>query len=361
MTDLTPWLRLSRTRASAGRLNQLLVRYGSPEALFAQSAEAIARDVRIPLAAARRLLDPAHLPAVDEAERLDRLQVRVLFRGGSEYPALLEQTHEPPPLLYVRGRPLSNTVPTVAVVGTRRASSYGREVAEELSRDLASAGVVVVSGLAQGIDTHAHRGALSGQGVTWAVFGCGVDICYPGSNKPLMKQVVETGTVISEYPLGTPPDGWNFPRRNRIVSGLSLGVVVIEGAKGSGALLTAACAVDQNREVFAVPGRISDPLSWGPHSLLRDGARLVHTVDDILAELNLQTRASVAPPATPAPSLTADEAVLVGLLDANPKPMDDLVLESGLSAGQVSSCLTLLELRSVVRRLPGNNFVRARG
>lgn len=358
MTSLAPWIRLSKTGASARRLNALLVRFGSPEALFALSAADLAA-AGVPASAAERILDPAHVPGAPELARLEQLGIRILLRGSPEYPPLLEQIADPPPVLYVQGELPAPGEPAVAIVGSRRATAYGRGVAERLARELVAAGVVVVSGLARGIDTHAHRGTLVAGGRTLAVLGCGIDVPYPWENRDLARQVARQGALITEYPLGAGPDAWHFPSRNRVVSGLSLGTVVIEAGKTSGALITASCATDQNREVFAVPGRIDNSLSEGPHSLLRDGAKLVETVTDILEELRLTPGPDQPELPLAVPELNAEEARLFGLLTPQPKHIDDVILETDLPPAKVSATLMMLELKGVAVRSPGNYFARA--
>jgi len=223
------------------------------------------------------------------------------------------------------------------------------------------AGLTVVSGLARGLDTAAHYGALKGGGRTLACLGCGVDVVYPYENRGLAQQVVESGALLSEYPMNAPPDAWHFPTRNRIVSGLSLGVVVIEAPPKSGSLITVECALEQNREVFAVPGNVDNFRNRGAHALIKDGAKLVESVEDILAELrpgDVQRTLDLEVEAPPLPQLSPIEETLHQLLGADPKPIDDLILEAGLPASQVSSTLTMLEIKGVVRRLPGNAYVR---
>lgn len=352
------WVRLSKTGASARRLNSLLAQFGSPEALFARSPAQLAAEAGFSLEVAGRILDPRLVPQAGELEQLDSLGVRLLVREDAGYPRMLAEIADPPPLLYVLGELVEADACCVAVVGSRRATAYGRGAAERLSRELAAAGVTVVSGLALGIDAHAHRGSLAGGGRTLAVKGCGVDVPYPWANRELAAQIARSGALISEYPLGAAPDAWHFPSRNRIVSGLSLGVVVVEAGKTSGALITAACAVDQNREVFAVPGRIDSPLSDGPHALLRDGARLVQTVEDILEELRLG--AGPPQPELPLamPELSEEERTVLALLTPQAKHIDDLILESDLPAAQMSAALMMLEIKGAAVRSPGNYFTR---
>jgi len=360
MDDLRAWIRLTKTGASARRLGTLLGHFGSPEALFGAPATEVARVARCTPEVAARLLDPGCAADDREIALMERLGVRLLPRDHPDYPPLLREISDPPIALYVRGT-LARDERCVAIVGTRKASDYGRRTAARLAGELAEAGVTVVSGLARGLDTAAHWGALRAGGRTLACLGCGVDVLYPASNRGLAEAVVKSGALLSEYPMMAPPDAWHFPSRNRIVSGLSLGVVVIEAPAKSGALITVMTAADQNREVFAVPGNVDSPLNAGPHALLRDGAKLVERAEDILAELSPDGVAQPAldldvPPEPPV--LTGDEEALYRLLDADPKPVDDLILESSLPAAQVNASLLMLEVMGVARRLPGNAFIR---
>jgi DNA processing protein len=216
--------------------------------------------------------------------------------------------------------------------------------------------------LAKGTDTAAHYGALRAGGRTLACLGCGVDVAYPYENRELAAKIAESGALLSEYPMTAPPDAWHFPSRNRIISGLSLGVVVLEAPRGSGALITAECAVDQNREVFAVPGNVDNPRNQGPHALIKDGAKLVECVEDILSELQpmhpAQRRLDLELEPPVPPDLKPQEKAVYELLDEEPKPMDDLIQECGLPASAVSSTLLMLEVKGLARRVPGNAFRR---
>lgn len=364
MIDPLPWIRLTKTGASARRLNRLLDHFGSPEAIFAASPSGIASAVRCSLSVAERLLDPAYAANSRDLKLMEQLNVRLVTRQDSDYPALLREIPDPPVALYVRGTLDAADSRAVAIVGSRQATDYGKRVAERFARELVEAGFTVVSGLARGLDTAAHYGAVRAGGRTLACLGCGVDVAYPYENRGLAEKITASGALLSEYPMTAPPDAWHFPSRNRIVSGLSLGVVVIEAPIKSGALITVECALDQNREVFAVPGSIENPRSRGPHALIKDGAKLVESVEDVLAELRsgpVQPRLEleVEPTAPAPPELVGAEAALFALLTDDPKPVDDLILESGLPAARICSTLTLLELKGVARRVPGNAYVRA--
>jgi DNA processing protein len=236
-------------------------------------------------------------------------------------------------------------------------------VAERFGRELAEAGLTVVSGMARGIDTAAHRGALAAKGRTIAVLGSGVDVLYPWENARLAEQMIEHGALLSESPMGSPPDGWRFRPRNRIISGLSLGVLVVEATERSGALITTTYAAEQNREVFAVPNMIDNLRGRGPHGLIKDGAKLVETLADILVELGIPSQEPSGDGQLSMAELTLseEEQRTLSLLSAQPCPMDDLIAESGLAAGQVSAALLMLEVKGLVRKVPGNSFVRLMG
>jgi DNA processing protein len=257
-------------------------------------------------------------------------------------------------VLYVRGKIKECDHRAIAVVGTRRASPYGRLVAETLARDLAAAGVTVVSGLALGIDSAAHQGALSA-GRTIGIAACGLDVTYPPSNHALISRVAAQGAVISEFPLGARPERWRFPARNRIISGIALATVVVEAPEGSGALITADHALDQGRDVFAVPGAVNTVQSRGTHLLLKQGAKLVESVRDILEELDLPAAPQREEPKVD--ELSPEERDVLALLTLHQKDVDSLIQETRLPSSQINVILTVLELRGLVRRMPGNTFV----
>lgn len=300
---------------------------------------------------------------------LDRMLEAVYAAGAAvitlddpDYPALLRELPDAPPVLYVKGTLLDADRWAVALVGTRRATSYGREVTRQLVSSLVSAGITIVSGLALGIDAVAHKAALEAGGRTFAVLGCGIDRVYPPEHRKLAAEIASSGALISEFPLGTEPEGKNFPVRNRLISGLALGVVVVEAPLNSGALLTADQASEQGRDVFAVPGNVTSPTSAGTNRLIQNGAKLVINADDILDELNLtrssvETHAQVRQIAPDSPV----EAALAALLEDEPLHIDDLVERSGLSITTVSSTLALMELKGMVQRQEGMTYARAQG
>jgi DNA processing protein len=294
-----------------------------------------------------------------EVEKLERYGVKVLTYHDADYPARLKEIYDYPPLLYVRGSLLPEDEWCVAVVGTRRATVYGRQVAEEIVTDLARNRITIVSGLARGIDSVAHNSALAAGGRSIAVFACGLDIVYPGENANLARQLMQQGALISEYPLGTRPKADNFPRRNRIMSGMSLGVLVIEANDASGAMITAHLAVEQNREVFAVPGSILSPASRGANHLIQEGAKLVRDYTDILEELNLTAvaRQMEVKEAMPA---SDTESLLLKQLSAEPTHIDEVCRSSGLPVSTVSSTLAIMELKGLVKQVGTMNYVLAR-
>jgi DNA processing protein len=295
-----------------------------------------------------------------ELRQLNDQAVTVLTWEDEAYPPLLRNIPDPPFILYVRGELLPRDQWGLAVVGTRSASVYGKEVTRNLVSGLAASGVTIISGMALGIDTQAHRSALDVGGRTIAVLGSGVDIMYPAQNHRLGQTIIENGALVSEFALGTKPESGNFPRRNRIISGLSLGVVMVEGAEQSGARITIDCALEQGREAFAVPGNILARGSSGPNKLIQRGtAKLVTSIGDILEELNLtmieqQVEAKAIIPDTPI------EAAILEQLSAEPLHVDDLRLHTDLSSAELSSTLTMMELKGQVRQVGGMNYVLAR-
>lgn len=294
-----------------------------------------------------------------EYERTIDAGVRLVTRDDPAYPPLLKETTNPPFLLYVRGTLTENDRWSLAVVGTRQATAYGKEVTRKLVSGLVAAGVTIVSGLALGIDAVAHDAALEAGGRTLAVLGSGVDQLYPQRNEALALALMRQGAVLSEYPLGVLPTAANFPPRNRLISGLALGVLVVEAAPKSGALITAQFAGEQGREVFAVPGNIFSPRSEGTHRLIRDGATLVSCVDDILEALNLQS-AVVQQEITAVLPETPEEAALLRLIEAEPRHIDAISRESALTLPVVSATLAMLELKGLVRQVGGMQYVLAR-
>ena len=279
------------------------------------------------------------------------MNVRKVTRGHPDYPALLREIFDPPPLLYVMGSEPHG--PCIAVVGSRRPTRYGLDVAQRLGAELAAAGVTVVSGMARGIDAAAHRGALGVGGRTAAVLGCGVDICYPRSNRDLYRAIIESGSVISELSQGTPPLPHHFPSRNRIIAGMSSAVVIVEGRPSGGAMITARLALESGREVFAIPGAIHSQQSEGPHQLIREGARLVSSAADILEDLGMAILLSADGGHV---ELTADESRLIVHIEAEPELIDRLAQLARMPVSTTSAILSGLEVKGLVVRTAGARF-----
>ena len=302
-------------------------------------------------------------PSIDpdgEIEKLRKAGVQAYSWRDEDYPTRLKEIDDKPPVLYVRGELRPEDEWAVAVVGTRRATPYGRQTAEHFATDLANHKITVVSGLARGIDAIAHRSALSAGGRTIAVLACGLDLVYPPEHAKLAQEISQQGALISDYPLGTQPRSEYFPRRNRILSAVSLGVLVVEGDVDSGALITARMAIDQNREVFAVPGSIYSPTHRGANLLIREGeARLVTRAEDILEELNL-SMATHQPELREVAPADQTEATLLRVLSSQPVHIDEVQRVSGLPIASVSSALAMLELKGMVRQIGPMSFVRAR-
>jgi len=354
------WLALKRVTGVGNVLyRRLLDRFKTPDAVFAAGEEALRTVEGLSLQTAQNICSFAEFDQVDlEIEKMAALGITLLSLHDPDYPPLLAAIYDPPPLLYIKGDPRGPYPYPIAVVGSRRPSHYGKTVAEQLSRELAEQGMTIVSGFARGIDTIAHQAALAAEGKTIAVLGCGIDQVYPPEHRALFDEITEEGLILSEFPLGTPPEGQNFPQRNRVISGLSLGCLVVEATLESGSLITARCALEQGREVFAIPGSILSKTSAGTHQLIRSGAKLVERVDDILEELLPQMRRLPRGSVFSPPSLEGDEKKLYDLLSFEPKHIDQLIQESALSTSAVSGLLLALELRGAARQLTGKFYVR---
>ncbi len=275
-----------------------------------------------------------------------------------EYPAILKQIYDPPPLLYVMGALPPQDHQAIAVVGSRYPTLYGQAAAERIARGLSRHGITVVSGLARGIDSCAHRGALAGGGKTLGVLGCGIDIVYPPENRGLFERVAAQGAILSEFPLGTPPDRDHFPTRNRLISGLSLGVAVVEATLRSGSLITARFALEQGRDVYAVPGNVDSLRSAGTNRLIKEGAKLVVKAEDIIEEI-LPVHSPAPSEMPPAPPLTAEEAKIFSVLSPEFKHIDQITAETSLGTAKVAGILLALELAGHVKQVPGMRFAKS--
>ena len=319
----------------------------------------------IPPEVADDLLSPkSEERAGEELDKATKLGVRIIDILDPAYPPFLREIFDPPIVLYIRGKNWNADLPQLAIVGTRRPTGYGINCAERLAEDLAARGLAITSGLARGLDAAAHRGALRG-GATYAVFGCGVDYVYPKENRRLADLVEENGAVISEFPLGAPPSPQNFPIRNRIIAGMSLGVVVVEAAEYSGSLITARLALESNREVFAVPGNITSANSFGPHVLIRQGAKLVASWQDVVEELPHPIREKILAPlvaqmqAGPEPQLDDAQSKVWKMLSLQEAvSIDTLLSKLPLPTSEVYSALLSLETSDYVRQLPGKKYIR---
>jgi DNA processing protein len=362
------WLALALTPGLASRLSaRLLRKFGAPDAVFRASLPEI-ESCHLPAPVVQAIVKKESFKRaekeLDGARKIANCSL--LNWTEPEYPRNLLQIYDPPVLLYVRGDPQVLNLPSLSIVGTRRPTLYGTQMAQRLGRELAARGLVVVSGMARGIDAIGHQGAMDAQGRAIGVLGTGIDVCYPKENKKLYEKVLERGAIISEFPLRTHPAPENFPVRNRIVAGMPLGVVVIEGAQYSGSLITARLAMEFGREVFGVPGNATQPVSFAPNLLIKQGAKLVTCAEDVIEELPTPVRAALVQAEQPeaeqrnllaADSLNGSEKKLYELLNAEePVPIDDIVERSGLNSSDVLASLFNLEMKGIIRQLPGKQF-----
>ena len=373
--DVTDWVALNLVRGIGPRTANLLIdRFGTPSQIFAAARlDLEACDLK-PATIHELHNSDLHERAAAEVERVDRLGGRLITRHDLDYPPSLNELFDPPIVLYVRGDLQTALArPCLAVVGSRRASTYGMNAAERLSRDLAARGLTIISGLARGIDAAAHRGALEAAGSTVAVIGTGIETTYPKEHAPLAAEILACGAIVSEFPLETPPLAQNFPYRNRVLSGLCWGVLIVEAAEHSGSLITARLAAEQGREVFAVPGQITSANSFGPNLLIQDGAKLVQCWEDVVEEFPRPLKEAILgrEPSTrtgrPGPlqpvfdeiELSADErAVLAKLSPDAAVQIDELLATSGLRSADVMSALLELEMKDRIKQLPGKAFIK---
>lgn len=359
-SDWPHWLALKSIRGVGNILGRNLIRaFGGPAAVLRARSDALrCAGVRSDIVRAIRRFDD-WTDVTAKISRLDAVGGHLVTWLDESYPEALRHIYDPPLFLFVRGALEERDALAVAIVGSRASSPYGRQMTAGISGSLARVGVTIVSGLARGIDAAAHAAALAAGGRTIAVLGCGIDLVYPSEHHQLLMRIVKNGAVVSEFPPGTPPDGENFPSRNRIISGLSLGTVVVEATEKSGSLITAEHALEQNREVFAVPGPVG-ARSRGPHQLIRQGATLIEGADDVLRELrpHLKEAPRIVPNSVPPPPLDDAEQRVFACLDDAPVHVDHLMLRTSLSAGRVLEVLLSLELRGLVQQLPGKRFLR---
>ncbi len=375
-THLLEWLAISLTPGlGPTKARKLIEHFGSAEAVLRASLTEL-ESTGIQAVSAQSLATgkSAEL-AREEIARATAADVIMISMDDPSYPPRLKEIYDPPLILRVRGSADVLTKPGIAMVGTRHPTPYGSGMAERLACDLAAQGLVIISGMARGVDTASHRGAISAKGKTIAVFGTGVDVIYPKENSRLSEQILALGgALISEFPLGTFAAPQNFPIRNRIISGMSVGVLVLEAAEYSGTRITARCALEQNRDVFAVPGNVTNKNSWGPNTLIKQGAKLVATWEDVWEDLPPEVRLALTPPASPespgssSASLFPDEGLpphekrILSLLKADESThIDEIVesLENQLSSSEIFAALFELELAGKIRQMPGKNFVKS--
>jgi DNA processing protein len=359
------WLALCRIKGlGCLSFKKLAARFPDPAKIFAASRSELEQVEDLRADAIDGIVNFHDWAEVDdEIGRVRAAGIMLVPFGDAAYPTRLRMIADPPPVLYVKGEISGRDDRAVAIVGSRSASHYGRRVARDLAHGLASLGLTVVSGMARGIDGMAHESALSSGGRTIAVLGSGVESAYPPEHDKLYQRICESGAVVSELPMGTRPLAFHFPARNRLISGLSLGVVVVEATEKSGSLITASMAVEQGREVFAVPGEVGASRSRGTHRLIRQGAKLVETVDDIIEEIapQLLNRGAAQPPAPILPQGASPEArQIFALLQEGSLPVDELIEKSGSSAARVLETLLELELQGCVRSLPGKRYAAER-
>ncbi len=368
------WLALGRVEGLGIRgAHKLLDHFDSPQAVYMASLTEL-ESCGLPPSVCQGIFAQVGLKEAEkEMEGAAKAECHLLTYASDDYPPLLKQIADPPLVLYVRGEVNVLSRHAVAMVGSRRPTAYGSSVTHRLAHDLAQRQLVIVSGLARGIDSAAHRGALEAPGKTVAVLGSGIDVIYPRENKRLAEKIIESGAMVSELPLGTAPTPENFPIRNRIISGLALGAVIVEAAEYSGSLITARLALEQNREVFAVPGNITSAQSFGPNHLIKQGAKLVDQWIDVIEEFPASIRMQLLPPADASEglaaatetaslfeqSLTPDQKAVYGTLRADEAQFVDAICSSlALTQPRVLAALLELEMSGLIRQLPGKNFIR---
>jgi len=361
VSDIRYWIGLSLV-PDIGPITakQLISHVGTPEHVFSLDMHGL---LSVQGMTKTRAENIANFSGWDNVEKqvtvLEQKGISVVCYGDPGYPQVLQEIPDAPVVIYMRGSYQPDDRFGIAVVGSRTYSPYGEAVTQKISGELAASGFTVISGMARGIDTFAHRSALASGGRTIAVLGSGIDVCYPSGNKGLMEKIVVSGCVMSEFPPGTPPNRENFPRRNRLISGLSMGVLVVEAAEGSGSLITASIALEQNREVFAVPGNITAKNSAGTNLLIRQGAKIVLRTGDIIEELAPVLKGFIRNETIRNVELSSDEQKICTCLSGEPKHIDDLVREIGLPVHRILDILLSLELKGVIRQSDGKRFYLA--
>ncbi|MDR4493395.1 MAG: DNA-processing protein DprA [Nitrospirales bacterium] len=371
--SLQEWLELRAVKGLGPKLFvRLLDIFGSPQAIRSASRSRLVAEGEISSALAQAL----HQPPSPETQRQIHQELEAVQAGQFSllpfthpgYPAKLKTIPDPPAILAITGNLLPQDYYALAIVGARKASAHGRAFTQKLSGDLAALGFTIVSGLARGTDGVAHEGAMASCGRTLAVLGCGIDHMYPPEHRSLRRKIEEQGAVLSEFPMGTPPHAYHFPQRNRVISGLALGVIVTEATSKSGSLITARLALEQNREVFAVPGNVNSPLSRGPHFLIKQGAKLVEDVPDILEEIlpildpefqeHLKKQQLTVQGTSPQVELGTEEQQVLQLIPLDPVSLDDLISQSAYSSSEVMSILLSLEIKGLIKQISGLQYLR---
>lgn len=365
MEDLKYWLWLNSINdVGPVRARALLDVFKSPQRVWAASKNKLLKAEGIGELTADIITSGKNEEQLNffekEITKIQKSNIDIITLYDKEYPANLRNIYSAPTIFYKRGNLISADSLSIAIVGSRNATTYGLKIAYDLAKALANRGITIVSGLARGIDTQAHKGALDGGGRTIAVLGCGLDVIYPPENKKLYNDITDRGAVISEFPLGTIPDARNFPQRNRIISGIAKGTVIVEANKKSGSLITADFALEQNREVFAVPGSIYSRFSEGTNNLIKDGAKVVTCVEDILEELkityidgNEKFDESIAE------KLSGEENQVYQIMSYEPLHLENLALKTGFPISRVNTIITMLELKGIIKQLPGKQFVKS--
>jgi DNA processing protein len=359
------WLRISKAELPPRKLAALQAVCGADPRAILDSDNATLSNCGLSRSQLQRLRECASTDPSRDLDTLTRLGIEIVESSDSLYPPRLRTIPDPPPILFARGRLEADDQYSIAIVGSRRASNYGLSIAERFARELCGYGLCIVSGGARGVDSHAHRGAMRGNGRTVAVVGCGLDLAYPAENRTLYDEIVSSGrgAVVSEYPIGAQPDPWRFPTRNRLISGLSLATVVVESPISSGAIITASIAAEQGRDVFAIPGSIENGRSSGCHRLIQEGAKLVERAEDIVDELGIlrltaETQSEPRLMAAPTIAIEPDRKAVLETLSLDARHVDQIAAACGQPVAAVTGILTLLEMRGLARRVPGNAFVR---
>ena len=373
-SDFRSWLELRAVKGLGPiTYTRLINRFGSPEAIRGANLSTLVSTGDLSPSLATSLQRPLSGQTQKQIQReIDAVEAgkfSILTLTDPRYPARLKTIADPPPVLYYTGDLQECDQQALAIVGARKGSHAGRAFTRQLSGDLAALGFTIVSGLARGIDAEAHEGALAVAGRTWAVLGCGIDRTYPSEHNKLRRQIEQQGTVISEFSMGTSPQSYHFPQRNRVISGLSLGVIVAEASLKSGSLITARMAVEQNREVFAVPGNVTHPLSQGPHRLIKQGAKLVETSWDIVEEIlpmlepsfrdQLGRQQNIVESKTASLTIGSDEQAIFNRICLEPVPLDEIIAQGSYSSSEVMSILLSLEMKGLIKQIPGLQYVRA--